>query len=102
MGSQTETFAGYVVDLACIRKYPHAELLERARAHTKKCALMGHCVESGYALVGEDGTTYALDATATPQIVRSLEKSAKDAGIRLEATRRRDGEEMATSSVREV
>lgn len=44
-----------MVDVACVRKYPRNELLGRARAHSKECALMGHCVESGYGQVRDDG-----------------------------------------------
>jgi hypothetical protein len=31
--TRTETLEGYVVDQACLRKYPQDELLERAQAH---------------------------------------------------------------------
>jgi hypothetical protein len=47
MEHKTETLAGYVVDTACIGRYPRDELHERAREHTTRCALMRHCVESG-------------------------------------------------------
>lgn len=46
-----EITEGYVVDLACLRRYPRQEYTSRAAQHTTECALMGHCVESGYGLV---------------------------------------------------
>ena len=45
-----EIVEGYVVDLACLRRYPQKEYTARATEHTTECALMGHCVESGYGL----------------------------------------------------
>lgn len=100
--SERETLEGYVVDLACIRKYPRDELLERARAHTKECALMGHCVESGYALVGEDGRPLLLEPASTPLVVDAIQRSERDHGIRLRATREMQEEEMRTTRVDEA
>ena len=94
-----ETLEGYVVDIACVRKYARNALAERAREHTRECALMGHCVESGYALVEADGHVALLDSEATPMVVDSVGKAAADRGIRLRAVRRsRDGE-MHTAQV---
>ncbi|MGI8875599.1 MAG: hypothetical protein ACR2KP_15015 [Egibacteraceae bacterium] len=39
-----EFLEGHVVDLACLRRYPEAALLERARSHTTRCARMGRCI----------------------------------------------------------
>lgn len=49
----SETLNGYVIDVGCIRKNARDELLEKARTHSRECALMGHCVESGYGIVTE-------------------------------------------------
>jgi hypothetical protein len=94
-----ETAQGYVVDIACLRKYPREELLARARAHTRECALMGHCVESGYGLVDNDGRMTLLEAAATPQVVSALERSGRERGIQLRAERERDGEALRTRRV---
>lgn len=99
--SRSERLEGYVVDQACLRKYPQRELYDRARHHTKACALMGHCVESGYGLMGEGGLAL-LDSASTPDIVRAVRESSHDRGIRLRVTREmRDGE-MRTVAVEEV
>jgi hypothetical protein len=63
---------------------------------------MGHCVESGYGLVGDDGRVAVLDAAATPLVVRAVGESSRDRGIRVRATREREGEEMKTTRVEEV
>jgi hypothetical protein len=100
--SPAETLEGYVIDIACLRKYPRDELLDRARVHTKRCALMGHCVESGYGLVSEDGRVALLEAVATPQVVHAIERSDRAEGIQLRVAREHDGEEMRTVAVESI
>lgn len=97
-----ETLDGYVVDLICLRKYPADEYAARARRHTRACALEGHCVESGFGLVSEDGRVALLDPSATPQVVQAVRASAREAGIRLRVRREgRDGT-MQTASVEDI
>jgi hypothetical protein len=98
----SETLEGYVIDIACVRKYPRTELAGRARAHTRECVLMGHCIESGYALVSDDGQLMLLDEHATPLVVDAVQKSEHDRGIRLRVNRSFREEKMHTSGVREV
>ena len=69
MSNQTENLEGYVVDIICLRKYPQDELLERAKVHTRKCSLAGHCTESGFGLVDEKGQISLLDPHSTPQLL---------------------------------
>lgn len=99
MNPRTETLEGYVVDLACLRKYPQDELAERARSHTKACALMGHCLESGYGLVDEDGRVALLDMRATPLIFDALRETRQERGIKLRAVREMAEKEMRTVRV---
>lgn len=100
--STSETLEGYVIDIACVRKYPRTELARRARAHTRECVLMGHCIESGYALVSDDGHLMLLDDHATRLVVDAVQKSERDRGIRLRVERSSREKEMHTSDVREV
>ena len=97
-----EILEGYVVDLACIRRYPVDQLAERAKAHGRKCALMGHCVESGYGLVSDRGKLVVLDASATPLVVAAVKAAAHPTGIKLKAVRETNDGEMRTISVEEV
>ena len=97
-----EVLEGYVVDQACLRKYPQDELLERARAHTSECALMGHCMESGYGLVDDHGRTLLLEPSSTPQVVEALRSAGQERGVRLRATREMREQEMHTTRVDEV
>ncbi|MDS0282675.1 hypothetical protein [Haloarcula onubensis] len=97
-----ETVEGYVMDLGCIRKNARDELLEKARVHTRDCALMGHCVESGYGIVSDDGSLTVLDPDATPHVVDVVEASATDEGIRLHVQREHRDGAMATTDVTEI
>lgn len=51
------------MDIACVRKVSSTELRERASTHTTECALMGHCIESGFALNDDDGRLHLLSAS---------------------------------------
>ena len=82
-----ETVDGYVIDVGCIRKNARDELLEKARTHSWECALMGHCVESGYGIVTDDDRLTILDPEATPEIANAVEESDTEEGIRLRVQR---------------
>lgn len=71
-------------------------------AHTKDCALMGHCVESGYGLVNENGDIRVLDAKATPLIIEKVGGSEKEKGVKLRVTREKKNKEMETTNVEEI
>lgn len=101
-GRETEVLEGYVIDNGCVRKNAREDLLEKARIHSSDCALMGHCVESGYTLVNEDDGMAMLDAEATPKVVHAVEESDEEEGIRLRVERERRDGEMQTVSVEEV
>lgn len=99
MRKHSEIFEGFVVDLACVRKYRSESMLERARVHTRACALMPHCIESGYGLVDEQGRVLPLDPAATPLVHDVLRRTSTERGIRLRAVRVEDDEAMKTVSV---
>ena len=94
-----ERWAGYVVDVACLRKYPAAEYGTRASEHPTECALMGHCIESGYGLVDDTGTVHLVDTHATGQVVDALTSTDQERGLRLIVERRMEDGEMVTSHV---
>lgn len=102
METHTETVEGYVIDGGCIRKNGREELLEKAREHTRECALMGHCIESGYGIVTEDGRLTMLDPEATPKVVDVVQGSDTLKGIRIRVTRERDDGQMETTDVVEM
>lgn len=99
---QHETLVGYLIDIACVRKAPSTELLDRASVHTTECALMGHCIESGFALVNDDGQLHLLEPGVTTDVVRELLSTDVDHGLQLRVVRERDGHEMHTVDVHTV
>ncbi|MFC6825428.1 hypothetical protein [Halopelagius fulvigenes] len=103
MSSDTETVEGFVIDIACVRKNPREGLPEDARTHTKECALEGHCVESGYAVVTDEDRLVLLDSDATTQVVETIERSETERGHRVRVKRERtDGGTMETTAVEEL
>lgn len=97
--STEEIITGYLVDLACIRRFPKDEMIERGINHTLKCATMGHCVESGYGIIDETGQVTVLDTKATPLVFKALNSIQQKRGIQLCATRRNEEDEMKTVAV---
>lgn len=100
--SAPETVEGFVIDVACVRKHARDDLLENARTHSRNCALMGHCVESGYGIVTADDRLTVLDPGATPQVVDAVEASETDEGIRLRVRRERQEDTLQTVDVEQV
>ena len=97
-----ETVEGYVVDLACLRRYPSEQYTARAAEHTTECALMGHCVESGYGLVSAGNRAVPLDTEATPHVVAALQSAAAAQGVRLRVRREQVDGELRTVDVQAV
>ena len=102
MGEHTQTTEGYVIDGGCIRKNARDELFEKARTHTRDCALMGHCIESGYGIVTDDDRLVMLDAEATRSVVDTVEETDTEEGIRLRVTREKQDGQMKTTDVGEI
>lgn len=98
----SETLDGYVIDVGCVRKNARDELLEKARTHSRECALMGHCVESGYGIVTKDDRLTVLDSEATPKIVNTVADSDREKGIRLRVQREEEDGSMETTSIEEI
>ena len=97
-----ETLEGYVVDVGCLRGYARRETLDRARQHRRDCLLMGHCIESGYALVSDDDRVIVLDSEATHRVLQIAHSSRRTKGLKLRVSRTpRDGA-METVGVEEI
>lgn len=81
--AQAETFKGTLIDNACFRAEMSAEDLS---GHARSCALMGRCVESGYAIVTADRTVYKLDAASNEKVVEMLRASEQAGNLKVTAT----------------
>ena len=99
---EKEVLEGYVVDIICLRHMSLSQYAEQAKEHTTACALMGHCIESGYGLVGEQNKLVVLDPKATPWVVALLKRTEKEKGVRLRVEREKKDEEMETTKVSEL
>lgn len=94
-----EVLEGYVVDIICLRKMSPSNYTADAKEHTTACAIMGHCVESGYGLAGEENDLKLLDPKATPLVAELLTKTDQAKGVRLKVERQQKNEEMETVKV---
>lgn len=102
MLGRTETVAGYVVDLLCVRTWFQDDIWERGRMHTRECALRGCSIESGYALIQDDRSIAVLDPEATPLVVDAIMQSKSEIGIRLRVEREQDGDRARSVLVAEM
>ncbi|MGQ0735031.1 MAG: hypothetical protein ACT4QD_15415 [Acidobacteriota bacterium] len=81
--AQGQTISGTLIDNACFNpKMTKAELA----AHSKDCALMDGCFDSGYAVVTADGHAYKLDAKGNTEIIAKLKASNKASDLRVTVT----------------
>lgn len=51
--------------------------MNRAKAHSRESGLMGHCIESGFVLIDENGAVSFLDDEATLMVVDASRRSNK-------------------------
>lgn len=72
------TVNGILIDNMCFKPGMSQTDLQK---HTKDCALMPKCVESGYAVVTADGTAYRLDQKGSTDIVAALKASSKASNL---------------------
>ncbi|MFW5813538.1 MAG: hypothetical protein ACOCXC_04340 [Fibrobacterota bacterium] len=91
-----EMLVGYLTDMVCLRTWHHHMYLEKAREHATRCALEGEHVESGFALVLDDGQPVLLDSSATPLITEALGISSVEKGIRMRVEREMRDDRMKT------
>lgn len=92
-------FEGFLIDNMCSAKVAK-EGAKAARAHTRECALMGPCKESGYALVTDAGRVLKLDQAGNEQAVKALEASKKKDNIRVRITGEETGDTLRVASLK--
>lgn len=71
---------GYVVDVMCFADHltdKPEDALKAAQDHDKECALMEHCVKSGYGIYA-DGKWYPFDAKGNELAKAIFEKSKRN------------------------
>lgn len=92
---------GIVVDAACARDMANKpNTMEKAAAHTKKCALEDMCAPSGYGVFSE-GAWYKFDAAGDKKAKSLIEKTKRKDNIRVVVTGTKDGDNFAVLSIKE-
>ena len=99
---EATTLTGYVVDAMCGKGISKKDnVMQRAAAHTKECALQDNCSASGYG-VFSDGKYIKFDAHGDELAQDLVQKTEKDKGIAVEVTGKMEGDKFAVASIKET
>ena len=92
---ETITLKGDIIDNLCagVNKEDLANFI---KTHTKECALMPGCMDSGYAIFS-DGTLYKFDPDSNSKIIEFLQK--EDSNLQVVVTAKKVGEELSLVSL---
>jgi hypothetical protein len=104
-GAKTVKVKGYLIDNMCAGEPEEDKDFEAAaKEHSLSCALMSHCVKSGFA-VAEGRTLYVLDAAGNKLAEKAL-KAAKDPksqkGLHVEVEGTLEGSTLKATKLTEV
>jgi pectate lyase len=92
---ETVVLKGDVIDNTCANAN-RDKLAEFVKTHTKQCALMPGCVESGYSFYA-NGKLYAFDKDSNAKIVEFLKKA--DSKLQVAITAKQVGDELSLVSI---
>ncbi|MBU0548102.1 MAG: hypothetical protein KJ710_01465 [Candidatus Omnitrophica bacterium] len=87
---------GYIIDNRCAEANNNDTLSEFVKIHTKQCALMPACIESGYSIYS-DGILYVFDTDSNTQIVEFLNNA--DSKLKVTVVAEQVGDELSLISV---
>lgn len=90
------TLKGDIIDNMCASAQKPEDLADFVKTHTKECALMPACVESGYSIFA-DGTLYKFDAGSNAKIAEFLNK--EDSKLQVVVTAKKTGEELSLVTI---
>lgn len=86
---------GDVIDNTCAGANKD-NLAEFVKTHTKECALMPGCIESGYSIFA-DGKLYAFDKDSNTKVVEFLKQA--DSKLQVAITAKQVGDELSLVSI---
>src|SRR5262245_5195099 len=91
------TLTGHLVDQMC-----GGEVKDSAKAaeHSKECALMDHCLASGFGIFA-DGKYVKFDGEGSKKAKELVEKTKKDKNITIVAEGTLDGDTLTVASLKE-
>lgn len=100
--TSTVALSGYVVDQMCAKGMAaKANVMEKAAAHTRACALEEACAASGYGIFSE-GKYYPFDEKGNATAKSLLEKSKRTAGMYFEAAGKLTDGKLIVSTMKEA
>jgi hypothetical protein len=89
------TLNGDVIDNTCAGANK-ATLAEFVKTHTKQCALLPGCMESGYSIFA-NGKLYAFDKDSSAKVAEFLKKA--DSKLQVKITAKQVGDELSLVSI---
>lgn len=89
------TLKGDIIDNMCANANKN-NLGEFVKTHTKECALMTHCVASGYAIYA-DGRLQVFDEESNKKVEEFLRKSSSK--LQVQVTAKKAGDELSLISI---
>ena len=96
------TLRGYVVDAMCGKGMVGREnVMKRAAAHTKTCALEDACSAAGYGLFA-NGKWHKFDANGDKKAKAMISASAREMELSFEVTGRSLDNEFVVASLKEI
>ncbi len=90
------TLTGDVIDNMCAGTKTSAELSEFVKTHTKECALMPNCAETGYSIFA-DGKLYKFDKDSSAKVEAFLKQA--DSKLQVVITAKQSGEELSLVNI---
>ena len=91
------TLTGHLVDQMCGAGVKNSA---KAAEHTKECALMDHCANTGFGIFA-NGKYIKFDAEGSKRAKALAEKTTKDLDIQIVVEGTQDGDNVIVSSIKE-
>ena len=92
-----ETVDGYLVDKMCSGMAEKG--MEGVKTHTKECAMMADCKNSGFGVVTADGKFLKFDKAGDEKAVKLLEGTDKEDNIKVSVDGKVNGDNIAVKSL---
>jgi hypothetical protein len=89
---------GFLIDKMCSAKVGKDQ--KAAAEHTKDCALMGPCQQSGYGVLTADGRYLTFDPAGNTRALEALKATAKKDNLRVRVTGDVKGDSIKVTGLR--
>jgi uncharacterized protein YhbP (UPF0306 family) len=98
------TMSGYMLDVACgtkMSKLDEDKAMEKAKGHTKDCALQDACKASGYGIIMK-GKLIKFDENGNKLASEYFDKTKKEKGFWVDVRGTMDGDMIKVESIKDV